>query len=194
MKTKKQCGATYKIEYVVAAAAIIAATITAAGLFETNLKTSTNLATKSFTDELNSLDAGSSTTVGEVDIDSALYCHAELTPSGFNAIASSTCTTAEMEDSLLGKTDSSFTVNSSNINSSADCTQTKNFIFITSENLTSIDFTQNVHYLGDPSSTVYIGENTQTSTYILNYNTDLNLGAAKDIVTSVGTPNTCIEW
>lgn len=69
MKMLKQQGSTYMVEYVVGAAAILAATITAAGTFETALDANLDTALAAFTTELASLDGGDVTTTGEVDID-----------------------------------------------------------------------------------------------------------------------------
>lgn len=65
----KQQGSTYMVEYVVGAAAILAATITAAGTFQALLNADLGTALAAFTTELASLDAGNAATTGEVDID-----------------------------------------------------------------------------------------------------------------------------
>jgi len=74
MKTKKQFGGTYKVEYVLAAAAIIAAIVAASANLETNVNTANATVSTNFTNELASIDAGSTTITGGGDV----VCHYTL--------------------------------------------------------------------------------------------------------------------
>ena len=70
MKTLKQQGSTYMIEYVVGAAAILSATILAAAQFQLDLDAALDTALANYTDELGSIDAGSTnTSLDPLDMD-----------------------------------------------------------------------------------------------------------------------------